>query len=50
MVYGPDNRAIWWSGTWGNPNARLYIQCDGNLVRYRADGKPAWWTAMDPTR
>lgn len=45
---GPENRPIWWSGSWGNWSARLVLQNDGNLVLYRFNGTPAWWTGMDP--
>jgi hypothetical protein len=50
VSYGPDNRAVWWTGTWNNPSARLVMQDDGNLVVYRVNGTAAWWTGMDPLR
>ena len=41
VVYG-NGRALWSSGTMGNPRARLVLQGDGNLVLYAAGGAPLW--------
>jgi len=45
VVYAPDSRALWSSNTWGNPNATLALQNDGNVVIYRqSDGRAIWAT------
>jgi hypothetical protein len=36
---------IWDSGTWGNPGAYVEAQYDGNVVIYRPDRTPIWWTS-----
>ncbi len=41
VVYG-DGRALWSSGTGGNPRARLVLQDDGNLVLYAVGGQALW--------
>jgi hypothetical protein len=38
---------VWWSPTWGEGISRLAVQDDGNVVIYRADGHPTWFTGWD---
>ncbi|PWJ39100.1 hypothetical protein SAMN06264364_1872 [Quadrisphaera granulorum] len=41
---------LWHSGTWGNPDATLVVQNDGNVVLYRERAKPStavWYTGWD---
>jgi hypothetical protein len=40
-TFGP--RALWASGTWGHPGARVIMQGDGNLVIYQGS-VPLWST------
>lgn len=48
--------AVFNTGTYGNPGAKLHIQDDGNLVVYRADWGAALWnigadaSPLDPTK
>jgi surface antigen len=41
VLYGPG-RALWASGTNGNPGARAIMQTDGNLVVYTPANRPLW--------
>ena len=40
-------RALWHAGTWRDGPTRLDVQDDGNVVLYRADGTPAWYSGWD---
>lgn len=40
----PEPKAVWWSGTNGNPGSYLTMQDDGNLVIYNASNNPIWAT------
>lgn len=42
VLYSPNGRALWATGTDGNPGARTVMQSDGNLVVYSAASKPLW--------
>lgn len=42
VAYGPNDRPLWHSGTYGNPGARFTLQGDGNAVIYAADGRVLW--------
>ncbi len=43
VLYGPNQRALWASNTYGSPRGTyLVMQGDGNLVLYRPDGRPVW--------
>ncbi|MFV0458314.1 MAG: putative Ig domain-containing protein [Actinomycetales bacterium] len=42
VLYAPDGKATWNTGTAGHPGARLVMQGDGNLVVYSADGQARW--------
>lgn len=42
VAYGPNNRPLWSSATYGNPGARFVFQGDGNAVIYAADGRAIW--------
>jgi hypothetical protein len=42
VTYGPGNRAVWQTGTAGNPGASLTMQTDGNLLVRRPDGRAVW--------
>ena len=42
VVYASDGKALWASGTAGNPGSKLVLQNDGNLVVYAPSGKPLW--------
>ena len=44
LVLYSTNRALWSSGTFGQPSKYLYMQPDGNLVIYRENGTAAWNT------
>ena len=55
VEYGTGGVALFNTGTWGNPNALLYIQDDGNLVVYSSTWIPLWnigadTSTNDPTR
>lgn len=39
--------ALWQTATAGNPNSRIYVQDDGNLVVYSATGTPLWNIGVD---
>lgn len=43
VTYGPGGRALFATGTGGNPGAQLALQTDGNLVLY-SGGRPRWFT------
>ncbi len=43
VVYG-NGRALWSTGTYGNPGARLVVQSDGNAVVYSTGNTPLWQT------
>ncbi len=40
VVYTPEGKPVWDSGTWNHPGAWLAIQDDGNLVIY--EHKAIW--------
>ncbi|ROP50536.1 MULTISPECIES: hypothetical protein [unclassified Rathayibacter] len=42
VIYAADGRAVWSTGTGGNPGALLVMQDDGDLVVFRADDSVAW--------
>lgn len=42
VAYGPRERALWSSGTYGNPGATFVLQPDGNAVVYARDGRALW--------
>jgi hypothetical protein len=42
VVYGPDGRARWSTGTWSRPGNTLRMQPDGNLVVYDSGTFPVW--------
>jgi hypothetical protein len=42
VLYAADGKAVWASGTWGNPGAEVVMQDDGNLVIYLPGGQPIW--------
>ena len=44
VVYG-NGRALWSTGTGGNPGARLVVQSDGNTVVYGPTNQALWQTA-----
>jgi len=44
VVYAPDDKPLWASGTNGNPMATLRFQQDGNIVIYSANGESLWAT------
>ncbi|KZX20757.1 hypothetical protein [Rathayibacter tanaceti] len=48
VVYSASGRALWQSGTAGNPGARLVMQNDGNLVVYSASGRALWSSYTPP--
>lgn len=39
---------VWHAGTFGNPNAALYLRNDGSLAVVAADGRVLWETNPDP--
>jgi hypothetical protein len=48
VVYHPNGKALWATGTDGNPGAYIILQRDGNLVVYRAgdmDSGNALWAS-----
>jgi len=47
VIYDPDARAIWSSGTYKDPGSRLVMQNDGNVVIYRPDARPVWSTVSN---
>ena len=42
VAYGPRDRALWSSHTYGNPGATFVLQPDGNAVIYDRDGRAIW--------
>jgi hypothetical protein len=42
LVLYQRRRAIWSTGTWGNPGAVAWMQGDGNLVVYGPTGRALW--------
>jgi hypothetical protein len=42
VIYNRDNRAVWNTGTSGNPGAMLIMQSDGNLVIYTTGMRAIW--------
>jgi hypothetical protein len=42
VVYSTKKKALWNSGTFGNPGAFLKVQDDGNLVVYNPGRQPLW--------
>ena len=46
VVYDGEGRALWFTGTAGNPGAFMVLQDDGNLVLYNAAGVPVWHRLM----
>ncbi len=42
VVYDGTGTAVFFTGTSGNPGARLVVQDDGNVVVYGADGQALW--------
>ncbi|MCW2530234.1 MAG: mannose-specific lectin-like [Pseudonocardiales bacterium] len=42
LVLYASGRAIWQTGTYGNPNAHTVVQGDGNLVTYSGTGRVLW--------
>jgi hypothetical protein len=42
VLYNSGHGAVWYSGTFGNPNSYLIMQNDGNLVVYAASGTALW--------
>ena len=43
VLYGPNQRALWASETYGSPRGTyLAMQGDGNLVLHCPDGRPVW--------
>ena len=49
VVYG-NGRALWSTGTDGNPGARLVVQADGNTVVYGPTNQALWQTATSGAR
>lgn len=47
VIYSAQGRALWSTGTGGNPGARLVLQNDANLVVYSSGGR-ALWTYQEP--
>lgn len=47
VIYSAGGRALWQTGTSGNPGARFVLQNDANLVVYSASGR-ALWTYQQP--
>ncbi len=41
---------VWHSDTWREGRLRLEVQDDGNVVLYRPNGSPAWYSAFDTGR
>jgi subtilisin family serine protease len=44
LVHYQRGRALWHSGTYGNPGAWAVMQGDGNFVIYTSSGVPLWAT------
>jgi hypothetical protein len=44
VIYDRNWRALWHTGTSGNPNSRLTKQTDGNLVIYDRNWRALWHT------
>jgi len=44
VLYSASGRAVWASGTVGNPGAHAIMQGDGNLVIYSASSRVLWST------
>jgi hypothetical protein len=44
VVYDASAHAIWNSGTFGHPGARLAVQNDGNVVVYGPASEVLWAT------
>ena len=44
VVSAAGGAVLWHADTWGNPDASLVLQDDGNLVLYSAAGRPLWYT------
>lgn len=44
VLYTPQGRAIWATGTVGTEANMLSVQIDGNIVLYNKNGRPIWAT------
>ncbi len=47
LVLYAGGRALWNTGTWGNPGAIAAQQTDGNLVVYSGSGRALWWSGTN---
>lgn len=48
VQYGDGFRALWYTGTQGNPGAYAAFQGDGNLVVYASNGRALWNSGVRP--